>query len=127
MIDSISVSDIWKTLPINKTFQNFKSLLASSSSFENIHSLTFKAEPIKTNENVVSILRTQYSSSSRDQMPNEDVLFYFIKSDLKTKFLNTDSPKSSFLNVYFIWKVSFSILGEFNIKKKLNFYSLKVN
>lgn len=78
----------------------------SSTSFEDVLSLTLRAEPIKTDNNKqVCILRSQYSSSSRDKLPDEDVLFYFIKSDLKTQFLSTESQKSSFLNVYFIWKV----------------------
>jgi hypothetical protein len=52
--------------------------------------------------------RSEYTANSnRDNIPNDNVLFYFLNTDLKLQFLNSNyTDKLSFLNVYLIWKVS---------------------
>lgn len=63
--------------------------------------------------------RSEYTANSnRDIIPNDNVLFYFLNTDLKLQFLNSNyTDKLSFLNVYLIWKVS----GRFYIFMKENF------
>ena len=51
------------------------------------------------------MFRSAYvNTSNRDNIPDDNVLYYFVNADLKMQFL-TSSCKLSFLNVYLIWKV----------------------
>ena len=87
---------------------------------EEILSIVLKALPINnantsgqtndTNENVYvfkSLFKSKNSSITaieNEQKPNDNVLLYFIQSDLRKQFLNI-TKHTSYLNFNFIWKV----------------------
>lgn len=108
MVNSISVSDIWQTLPVvnkrNNLIKKTETKLISNS-IEEVLSFTLKAQPVVEDKNQFYIFRSEYSGTDGDIIPDEGVLFYFIVSDLKLQLINTQSEKSSFLNVYLLWKV----------------------
>jgi hypothetical protein len=76
-----------------------------------ILSTIFKAQPANTkshkNENEkVYIFKSKFKDETQDnsEKPDDNVLLYFINSDLKKQFLN-ESKKSNCLNLNLIWKV----------------------
>lgn len=88
---------------------------------EEILSIVLKALPINnantsgqtndTNENVYvfkSLFKSKNSSLNaieNEQKPNDNVLLYFIQSDLRKQFLNI-TKHTNYLNFNFIWKAS---------------------
>jgi hypothetical protein len=112
-MDSISVSDIWQTKPVkrSKSLTNSEQLeqRAPIPSNEDILSFSLQAQEVenRNRDNKVYFFRSACSEKNRDSIPNQDVLYHFIRLDLKNRFLSRVSEESSFLNVYLLWKVKF--------------------
>ena len=112
LMDAISVSDIWQTRPIKRSknlsiINQTANKKASMPSTEDILSFSLRAQAVENSnkKNKIYFYRSAYSDKLRDLMPDQDVLFHFIRLDLKTQFLSSVSNKSSFLNIYLLWKV----------------------
>jgi hypothetical protein len=118
LIDSLSISDIWRAWPMSSTndftlkplASNFPDFVSMKKTKE-LLSTTLKAQPVKTQsledaDEKVFVFKSKFKEDVKENIdkPNDNVLLYFIKSDLKRQFLN-ESRKSNCLNFNLIWKV----------------------
>ena len=112
------MSDTWRAWPMNSTSNFTLQPLASNvpeivSSKKNkeILSTILKAQPFKkqaaVENNKVYVFKSKFKDDFNEngEKPGDNVLLYFIKSDLKKHFLNV-SIKSNCLFFNLIWKVT---------------------
>ena len=116
LVDSFSVSDIWRAWSMNSTSDFIlKSLSASDHGVftkknKEILSIIFKAQAIKIHNSVndkVHVFKSQFKvdNTKDEQTPSSSVILYFIKSDLQ-KHCEQFSRTSNCLYINLIWKVN---------------------
>lgn len=121
MVDLVSVSNIWKTIPIeDKTkpqpLQHEHQLAHSSKTTESILSVVLEGRPIQSTDKAqkkkqVYFQRTNFKRANESTVaeattttkPDQNVLFHFLKANLK-KQLTNNMETSPYLTVNLIWK-----------------------
>jgi hypothetical protein len=121
-MNTISMSNVWTAMPINsknsKHIAN-KTLTSINQSknrkVDDMLSLVIKAKLAKNtnDDDRIFLMRASFEASNdfivtvdqENMMPDESVLFCFIKADLKNILLR-NTKKSVYLYINFLWKVS---------------------
>lgn len=119
MVDLVSVSNIWKTIPVeDKTkpqpLQHEHQISHSSKTAESILSIVLEGRPIQSTDKVqkkkqVYFQRTSFKRANESTVveattkPDQNVLFHFLKANLK-KQLSNNMETSPHLTVNLIWK-----------------------
>ena len=130
LINSISASNVWQVAPINSRRDQLvpdEALLSLEQAklgkkLEDTFSVALKAKLILNADKSEKIHLVRASFDLSDSgTPDENVLFNFIKSDLKNQ-LSKCSADSGFLNVNFIWRVSIykDLLKSYETPNRIN-------